>query len=65
MGYTVYYLNTETERNFSDLTSAKSAAENFCGNGRYNKPFPNEEVFLYGPGDGTTSVMIRRTRERK
>lgn len=34
------------------------AAAEYAGNSRYASPFPN--TYLYGPGDGTTSVIVRR-----
>lgn len=65
MRYVCMFLNSETEKEFPDLASAQLAAEKYCGNRRYAKPFPNEDTYLYGPGDGTTSVMVRKCFELK
>lgn len=57
--YVCYFIKSNTEKEFSSLKEAQEAAENYCGNNKYSKPFPNEPTYMYGPGDGTTSVMIR------
>ncbi len=62
MKYTCFFMLSGTEKEFDSLEEAQQAAEAYCGNSRYAKPFKREETFLYGPGDGTTSVMIRRTK---
>ena len=58
--YTCYFTNSGTEKTFPSLLEAKKAAENYCGNKVYVKPFSDEETYIYGPGDGSTSVMIRQ-----
>lgn len=45
------------------LAEARRLAEAHVGNRSCARPIPNEETYLYGPGDGTTSVMIRREFE--
>ncbi len=57
--YICIYYDTDKKEIFSTLDEARQAAEKYCGNNVYNKPFPDEETYLYGPGDGTTSVIIR------
>jgi hypothetical protein len=59
--FTIYYFDTNTEATFPDKASALKAAQDYVGNNRPTKPFPNEETYLYGPGDGTCTLMIRRT----
>jgi hypothetical protein len=41
------------------LAQAKAIASDHVGNNNYTKPFPDEETYLYGPGDGTCYVMVR------
>ena len=60
---TCYFVNSGTERNFPSVEDARTFAENYVGNRSCNKPFPNEDTYMYGPGDGTTSVMVRRDIE--
>ncbi len=61
--YTCYFINSNTEKAFPSLKEAQAAAEAYCGNRRYVKPFPSEETYLYGPGNGETSVMVRQDIE--
>jgi len=61
--YTCYFLNSNTEKTFPSLAEARAAAEAYCGNNSYAKPLPRDNTFLYGPGDGTTSVMVRQDVE--
>lgn len=58
--FTCYFLNSETEKTFESKEAALSAAKGYCGNNRWIKPFPREETYMFGPGDGTTSVMVRQ-----
>lgn len=44
---------------------AMALAEKHVGNSSYIKPFPDDECYLFGPGDGTTSVMVREEVEFK
>ena len=57
---TCYFTNSETEKQFSSFEEAVAAAERYVGNNNYVKPFPTENTRLYGPNDGTTSVMVRQ-----
>ena len=62
--FTCYYQDGSDQKvQHPSLAEAMAAAEKFCGNNRYNKPFPNEETYLYGPGNGVTSIMIRQDCE--
>mgnify|MGYP001612652923 CR=1 FL=1 len=61
--FTCYFMNSDTEKQFPSLAEALVAAEKYCGNRRYAKPIPQDEIYLYGPGDGTTSVMVRQDIE--
>jgi hypothetical protein len=61
--FTCYFTNSNTQKTFPSLWEAQQAAEAYCGNASWRKPFPREETYLYGPGDGTTSVMIRQDFE--
>jgi hypothetical protein len=61
--FTCYFHNSDTEKQFPSLAEAQKAAESYCGNNRSTKPFPDEETYLYGPGDGSVSVMIRQDIE--
>lgn len=56
--YTCYFLNSDTEKTFDTLAEAKRAAEKYVGNNKAANIFGDDD-FLYGPGDGTTSVMVR------
>lgn len=58
--FTVYFLDSETQKQFPNKQAAMSAAEKYVGNNKYNKLFPNEDSYIYGPGDGTTSCMVRQ-----
>lgn len=59
MPYTVYYTNSDTTREVDTLEEARKLAEKYVGNSSATKPFPQEDTYLYGPGDGTTSVMVQ------
>lgn len=58
--YTVYFMISDTEKEFPDKMSALKAAEDYAGCNRYTKPFPNEDTWIFGPGDGSVSIMVRR-----
>ena len=61
-----YYLEYISEgKTLTGLTKAKAfeIAEKFVGNSSYNRIFPNEERFLFGPGDGTTSIHIAQEKD--
>lgn len=61
--YTVYFLDSETEKQFPNKDAALKAAAKYVGNNSYNKLFLNEESYIFGPGDGTTSCMVRQDSE--
>jgi len=61
--FTCRFMNSDTSKTFPSLEEAMKAAEQYCGNSSCSKPFPQENTFFYGPGDGTTSVMIREDIE--
>jgi len=57
--YICYFLQSDTNKEFDSLQLALEAARKYVGNAAYTKPFPHEETYLFGPGDGTTSVTVR------
>ena len=63
-GYVVYHMDREEEDDKETVFSTLDAAMEYCrrqvGNNSYSQPFPQEDTYLYGPGDGSTSKMIRR-----
>ena len=61
--FTCYFLNSNTEKQFPNREDALNAARVYCGNNSYTKPIKADEVYLFGPGDGTTSVMVRQDIE--
>lgn len=53
------------DENLSDvagltLQQAQAIAADHVGNNSPAKPFPSENIFFYGPGDGTTTVVVRK-----
>jgi len=58
--YTCYFINSNTEKQFPSRETALAAAEAYVGNRSYAKPIKTDDVYLFGPGDGTTSVMVRQ-----
>jgi hypothetical protein len=62
MAFVCFFYDGSPDREFDTLDGAQRAAAEHAGCPRYNKPFPNEDTYLYGPGDGTTTVMVRRKR---
>lgn len=64
--FVCFFTDTATESSrdqvFDSLAEAQKAAVDYCGCSSYNKPFPHEDTYLYGPGDGTTSVIVRKYR---
>lgn len=56
---TCYFLKSGTEKRFPSLEEALSAAIAYCGNNRSVKPFSGEDTYLFGPGNGDTTVMVR------
>jgi hypothetical protein len=63
-GFKVIHMNDPDRREtpFRFLDDAMRYCETEVGNASYAKPFPNEDIYAYGPGDGTASHMIRRRR---
>jgi len=61
--FTVQFLNSDTEKQFSTKEAAMAAAIAYGGNAQYAKPFPNDDTYMYGPGNGETSVIVRRDVE--
>jgi hypothetical protein len=61
--FTCHFVNSNTEKQFPSLQEALDAATQYVGNRSYTKPFPRESTYLFGPGDGTTSVMVREDVE--
>ncbi len=61
--FTVRFLNSDTSKTFSTAAEAHIAAQDYVGNNAGLRISPNEQTYLYGPGDGTTSVMIREDIE--
>lgn len=59
----VRFMNSETEREFGTEQEAVACAEKYVGNKMQVKPFKDEKTYLYGPGDGSTSVMVREDIE--
>lgn len=57
---TVHFYNSGTKKTFPTLAEARAAAEAYVGNRSCAKPFPDEDTFLYGPGNGDTSVQVSR-----
>ncbi len=60
--YFVRFMDSDETRAGLTLAEAQRAAEEFCGNSSYSR-IPGENSFLYGPGDGTVSVMVREEIE--
>jgi hypothetical protein len=58
--YTLYNFDNGQSGQFQSLEAAMRAASDYVGNTSYAKPFPNSDTYLYGPGDGTTSIQVRR-----
>ncbi len=52
------FMDSDTQKDFPSLREAQDAAAAYVGNNSYSK-LPNQNTYLYGPGDGTTSVMVR------
>jgi len=61
--FTVHYLDCNVEVQFPNKELALDAARCYVDNNAYAKPFANDDVYLFGPGDGTTSVMVRQDVE--
>jgi hypothetical protein len=44
---------------FESVSAARRLAESAVGNRSYAAPGGRGKMFLYGPGDGSTTVMVR------
>lgn len=59
--FTCYFIGEDNrEEHFPNKAAAMARAAGYVGNWSYAKPLKNDEVYLFGPGDGTTSVMVRQ-----
>lgn len=58
--YKVIEFSTGEEQYYSSLDLALKGAGKLAGNTNYNKPFPNEHTYLFGPGDGTVSHTVKQ-----
>lgn len=58
--YTVHNMVDDSNKTFASSGEAHSYCQRLCGNSRYVKPFPEENTYLYGPGNGDTTLMIRQ-----
>ena len=62
--FTLTFLDENNrEETYATLPEAHAAAQRHVGNRSYARPFAHEPTFLYGPGDGTTTLMIREDVE--
>lgn len=61
--FTCHFMDTGTRTTYATLDEAKDAAAEVCGNRSFARPFPKEQTYLCGAGDGTTSVIIRQDIE--
>lgn len=52
-------MDTNTETTVNTRDEAHAMARHHVENSAGAKPFPSEDTWLYGPGDGTTSIMVR------
>jgi hypothetical protein len=58
--FTVYPTGSDEKIKFDSLHEAQAYVERIVGNRSFAKPFPNEKTYLYGPGNGDTTHMIRQ-----
>jgi hypothetical protein len=56
--WVVYRTDNKTKEAFEQGDQAKMKAEGIVGNQSAARPSP--DIFLYGPGDGTTTVTVRQ-----
>lgn len=61
--FTVHFMNSDTRKTFQTEAEAHAAAQEYVGNRSGLRLFPGEKTTVYGPGDGTTSVMVREDTE--
>jgi hypothetical protein len=55
---TVHFMSSDTKKTFPSVAEARAAAEAYVGNRAAAKPFPTEETYFYGPGNGDTTVTV-------
>jgi hypothetical protein len=58
--YSCIFYDGKEKQQFSCLEHAMNFAALYVGNNSYNKPFSEEHTYLFGPGNGDTTVMVRR-----
>lgn len=56
--FILHVIGTDETRTFQSLDRAMNQAYRLVGNKRFTRPFPTEDRFLLGPGDGTTSHQV-------
>jgi hypothetical protein len=68
--FTCYFPNEDAETpvgasktQYPNKDAAMEAARTYVGNNSFVKPFPSDETYLFGPGDGTTSVIVSQDIE--
>lgn len=62
--YTCYFVNeNDRAEQFPNKDEAMKRAAAHVGNWSFTKPTMQDEVYLFGPGDGTTSVLVRQDVE--
>lgn len=57
--FIVSFVGSDEVIKFDSLGSARTYAEEYVGNKSAARPFKDESTYLYGPGDGTTSLVVR------
>jgi hypothetical protein len=63
--FTVRYMDRDHEEHFTTGTALENekaahiAAQRYVGNSAGARLFAGEKTTVYGPGDGTTSVMVQ------
>ena len=55
----VFFMDSGQTLYFDSEAEAHKVAQAYVGNSAASQPFPNENTYMYGPGDGTASVMVR------
>ena len=58
--FTCHFTNDGTNKTFPNKEAAMQAAADYCGNNSWRKIWKDEETYIFGPGDGSTSVMVRQ-----
>lgn len=57
-GFSVNLMDVKKIHTVDTLKEAMQLASEHVGNKDYIKLFPNKHTYFYGPGDGTTTVII-------